>query len=227
MPERFLPVITEEGGWIELPGLMVLAAMKEPTDFVAIHEHMLLEEKRNPAARNNIRFPEKQLSPASRAIYKGIFKRDGMPGVHAGAFVMEVAALCVRGRKPSANAAIERAARETQRWQRSGAVDTKREAIRKAIRRFRDVLHLWGAWTALGPTATNVLGEQTPVFLGLAARIERMLDEELVGAWTWEPWRIPRSNLIAPITMRALDGRPPGTLETITVGRRKLARRRK
>lgn len=219
MTSRCLPVLNEDGSWIEHPDLMTWAIMALPSgdDHLPLYEMMVIDGQHAPAVGDS------PLTEPGRVLHARYFANPSRDQVYAGTFVIEAIGMLQRHGEITKTGVLDRVAAKMARHKpRGGTRASVRRGVEKAVRTYRDVLHLYGAFGLLAMGAKMEMPlERFADFLGIAQNMERTLDRALVGRWTWDPWRIPASDLITVARNPALEGPTQGPHVTVAVRRKR------
>ena len=191
MNKRFLPLIREDGNWIQRPDLFLLARMSYAD--VTVRKivadqlyRMLISADNTSAILNVLEFTVEELE----------VQRNLRPRLFAGSTVLELVRIAATtGRSPSVNQAISLVAFNKGLQEKGKAQpDSLKRQVRKGFSDYRNTAHLQAAMILGSPGIDEIETSefQTKAFLSRARGLELFLDANVVSKdLKWHPWRVP------------------------------------
>jgi hypothetical protein len=190
MMKRYLPIWTQEGGWINRVDLYLLARMgyeDDVGDDVVDRLHDFMSRSKNDAPA---------LNELERDVEKRHVRRQLRLRHFAGQTLLGLVRIAATtGQSPSEGQAIRLCAVNQK------LIDmrrTKTESLEREIRRgfsmYRNTAHLQAAMIVADPSVCDMENseEHTRNFLARARGLEIFVDANVAGKdFKWNPWRIP------------------------------------
>lgn len=189
MHDRFVPVLSAKGEWLEDAALALLGVMVFPNCERSVwHFHRTLgeDEATTPGAQSEV----------GRIISEDVLARKRQGHV-AGQVALRLIDLSIyHPQKISLNRAVYLTVEAAKEATVQGKPFKPRSTtgVRDAVSHFRSVTHLWAAQVAFPKLfeETALSLDRLAEFLAVAAVIEGRL--EGISVWPdWNPWRVPAS----------------------------------
>jgi hypothetical protein len=187
--KRYLPLIQDNGEWIDRPDLFILARMGvDDTEGYHEADHVYASMTFRKDATERFSSFEKDIE--ARQVRKNMQLR-----LFAGQAILELVRIAATTHKPpSAAQGIRLAAFNHQRTFKRSSVESLEREVRRGLTKYRSTAHLQAAMVLGDPSVADMEAspEGTKRFLARARGLETFVDNSVVSdSFEWNPWRVP------------------------------------